>query len=570
MSRTTAFREECCWIRTSTFSFPAGLLPGWQTVRRAVGRDLRPSVQLTCREDWGATEGARALERPVIGSVSVAPVMLWLVAEEKGARVDIAGEQIRAALEANPTLRLLNAYSRDWVLPLFADHLERADGSVSAEWFHERIIEALEQIEWDGDVTPSERCRKWIEARWLDTETVDGRLRYLLTEHSLRALEFVRQMVEGETSVSGARLVSISHAVRQLAGMTNPNREAQVKRIDAQIAELEKQKADVEAGRARGATLDEMRQQLREVLTMMRSLPADFRQLRAMVEDRHQLVARHAMVEGPPKAELVEEYLRENDLLARTSQGTSYLGFARMLASRQSDQLRVDIDQILIQEFAREHMTSSERAALDSMLSMLLAAELSVQTSYLRWSESLRRFLTRAAHGRHQHLITLADRTLHAGAEWVEVDPGARQVPSDTLGIGAVDVVDISQTQLWRDHGPENVVVEVFGNGSTLPARDREALRLAAGTSPRALGVAINTLLENRPLVTGSEVFGSLPREFQRLGAVVSLLDLAVQHGQILDGEGDEVAIDAENDRVLFVTIPGIAFSSTVPMKEKV
>jgi hypothetical protein len=30
------------------------------------------------------------------------------------------------------------------VLPLFADHLEQAEGSVSAEWFHERVAEARE------------------------------------------------------------------------------------------------------------------------------------------------------------------------------------------------------------------------------------------------------------------------------------------------------------------------------------------------------------------------------------------------------------------------------------------
>jgi hypothetical protein len=34
---------------------------------------------------------------------------------------------------ADPTLTLLGAYSRDWVLPLFAEHLEPAGGSVSAE-----------------------------------------------------------------------------------------------------------------------------------------------------------------------------------------------------------------------------------------------------------------------------------------------------------------------------------------------------------------------------------------------------------------------------------------------------
>ncbi len=70
--------------------------------------------------------------------------------------MEITSERIRAALESNPTLTLLKAYSRDWVLPLFAEHLEHADGSVSAEWFHERVAEAREQTpEWQGEVTPA-------------------------------------------------------------------------------------------------------------------------------------------------------------------------------------------------------------------------------------------------------------------------------------------------------------------------------------------------------------------------------------------------------------------------------
>ncbi|WP_066374960.1 DUF3375 family protein [Herbidospora mongoliensis] len=222
-------------------------------------------------------------------------------------------------------------------------------------------------------------CRDWVEKRWLETETLNGRLRYRLSPHSLRALRFVRELIEGQTNVSSARLDSISHAVRLLADMTNPDRGVQVRRIDQRIIELRKKRDDIASGRVRLATLEEMRQQLREILGMTRSLPADFQQLRTMVEGRHQEIARRAMVNGPPKADLVEEYLRENDLLSRTSQGAAYLGFSRLLSSRQSDQIRADIDQILDQEFAHEHMTAAQREELDSMLSTLLAAELDVQ-----------------------------------------------------------------------------------------------------------------------------------------------------------------------------------------------
>jgi hypothetical protein len=483
--------------------------------------------------------------------------------------MEITGERIRSALDSNSTLTLLKAYSRDWVLPLFAEHLEQVDAAVSAEWFHERVSEAREQVpEWQSNVTPAEHCRDWVEKRWLETETLNGRLRYRLSPHSLRALRFVRELVEGETTVSSARLGSISHAVRLLADMTNPDRSVQVRRIDQQITELRKRRADIASGRVRLATLEEMKQQLREILGMTGSLPADFRQLRTMVEARHQEVARRAMIHGPPKADLVEEYLRENDLLSRTSQGTAYLGFSRLLSSRQSEQIRTDINQILAQEFAREHMTAVQREELDSMLSTLLAAELDVQSSYLRWSASLRRFLTRAAHGRNQRLLNLADRALYAGATWVQAKPGQRHMPQDVLGVGPLAIIDISQTQLWRDHGPQEVVVEVAEQRRTLPNEDRAALRLAAGTSPRAVGRTINKLLADRPVATGAEVFEATPAEFQRLGTLVSLLDLAVIHGQV-DTDLDEIVrLSGDRAIVLMATLPHLVFDAPVPTKE--
>src|SRR5262249_21394646 len=138
-----------------------------------------------------------------------------------------------------------------------------------------------------------------------------------------------------------------------------------------------------------------------------------------------------------------------------------------------------------------------------------------------------------AAHGRHQRLISLADRALHAGSTWVQAEPAQRYVPQDVLGVGPLAITDISQTQLWRDHGPQEVVVKVDEHHRTLPSEDRAALRLAAGTSPRAVGRTINKLLTNRSMVAGAEVFEATPREFQRLGTIVSLLDLAVVHGQV-------------------------------------
>ena len=122
----------------------------------------------------------------------------------------VAAQRLGEASTANPTLTLLAAYSRDWLLPLFAEHLESVDESVSAEWFHDRVEEVVagvrEDRDWKGDRSPSARCAWWVSQRWLETDMVDGRVRYRLSPYSLRALRFVREVADGDSSVSGARL----------------------------------------------------------------------------------------------------------------------------------------------------------------------------------------------------------------------------------------------------------------------------------------------------------------------------------------------------------------------------
>ena len=474
---------------------------------------------------------------------------------------------------ANPTLTLLGAYSRDWVLPLFAEHLEPVEGSVSAEWFHERVAEALQEAredkEWQGDRSPGSRCAWWVKQRWLDTEMSDSGVRYRLSPYSLRALRFVREIAEGESTVSGARLGSIAHAVRRLADMTSPDRFAQAQRIEEEIAELKRRKQEVLEGRGDTATAAQLSEQLREVLAMTRSLPADFRQLRSMVEERHKVIARDALAEIP-KAEMVESYLHENDLLASTPEGVAYRRFARMLSSsEESATIQRDLDQILAAPFARDHMTPAQRQSLEAMFSTLMSAELDVQEAYVRWTASLRRVLTRAAYGQHARLLSLSSLALEAAADWAAADPHSRgrELDADVLGVGLFGVEDVSQMQLWRDTGPQNVTVSVTAGGGQLPAGERAALRLAAGTSHRAVARRINELVTERGVVTAAEVFERIPAEFQRLGSLVMMLDLAVQYGMADPEVAEQVTLSGKHEHELTVLLPHLTFHEPIAIR---
>ena len=104
--------------------------------------------------------------------------------------------------------------------------------------------------------------------------------------------------------------------------------------------------------------------------------------------------------------------------------------------------------------------------------------------------------------------------------------------------------------QLWRDAGPQDVTISVTAGGGQLPAAERAALRLAAGTSPKA-----------------EEVFERTPAEFQRLGSLVTMLDLAVQHGTVDPEVAEQVTLSGKREHELTVLLPHLAFHEPIAIR---
>jgi hypothetical protein len=104
---------------------------------------------------------------------------------------------------------------------------------------------------------------------------------------------------------------------------------------------------------------------------------------------------------------------------------------------------------------------------------------------------------------------------------------------------------------------------------TTLPPADRAALRLAAGTSPRAVARTVNQLLEESTVVTGSEVFEHTPAEFQRLGTLVTLLDLAIGFGNVDPAYREAVTFRPDSERELRVILPHLIFDASIRIEAR-
>lgn len=499
----------------------------------------------------------------------------------------LRADDVRAVWEGDPAWALLRSHNSRWIIPLFSAHLERAGSPVSADWFHERVGEALARQAADraaaeraaaagtgsdqraaGDdpvdeprIDPAAACRSWVDSGWL-VRTRDagpeGRVRYRCSSHALRALRIVRELATRDNAVSEARLGSITHAVHRLADLASPSAEQQLERLDEEIAALRRRREAIVAHGPEPVPAEAARRQLDEVVRLTSALPADFSRLSAMVEQRHREVARSASTEHLGKGELVDRFLRENDLLEQTPEGRAYRGFAAMLATSGIDALRRDLEQVLAAPFAQDELTEAERTRLETLIASLLDAEQEVQAGYGRWTASLRRFLSRSGAQRHHRLLALTERALHAGAEWAERRPGAASVPDDVLGIAPADVRDVTQFQPWRERGRPSIDVSDAVDGAALPDTERDALRLAAGTSDAAVESAVDRLLADLELVTGADVVAAVDPEFRRLGLVLSLLDLAIERDAVVDNAVEHVRVGGRRERD--VSFPRVEF----------
>ncbi|MBP1300396.1 MULTISPECIES: DUF3375 family protein [unclassified Curtobacterium] len=301
--------------------------------------------------------------------------------------VDLEFSRVRAVLD-RPTLRLMSRPTSAAVIAVFRTVFDRDVQYVPADRMHLQVEEhvarlqstgarvpASEHGENEADARPNGRalCRDWVAAQWLvRSNSPDGDEQYSLTSHALEALNLVDALSADRALISESRLAMIVEAVHRWAASAEPDPDVQVRRIDAQIAELQAERERIARGEVTEVDDARMHDGYTNVADLIRQLPSDFKRVEEAVATMHRSIVEDFRQEVRPIGEILDDYLaRTDDLMQATPEGRAFEGAFELLRDDALLlRLRDDIATILAHPFA-ESLGAGERRAFRNTVSIL-------------------------------------------------------------------------------------------------------------------------------------------------------------------------------------------------------
>ena len=468
---------------------------------------------------------------------------------------DIVAElvRVRDAFD-KPTLRLLDRKWAPLVLAVFRTTFTRDQRTVPAERLHQQVDNYLDELRLAGkpvpDGTGRALCMQWLGHNWLvRTRDDDGAEHYSLTSHALEALDLVQSLTRDRTLISESRIHTILDVVRRFATEANPDRQARLDRLDAQIAALTAERDRIAVGgEIAPASDDQMLDGYTNLLSLIGQLPSDFKRVEEAVAGMHRQIISDFRGEARPIAEVIDQYLAKSDSLMKlTAEGRAFEGAFTLL---RDEPLLVDLrrylDIILTHPFAQA-LTPAEQREFRRTVKIIQDGIRDVLSQRQRLSATLRDHIVHYNVVRDREL----DATLRQINQQLEVwmrTTGPRASVDVELVPAKIDVEHLRE-RFWdpAEAAPPPPLEDV--SDTAPPALDLDAIRNQGGPALIRLReqlIAAAAVGEHKSV---ADVFGALPNGLRRPVELIGLIHL------LLGARPDDPAVDLPSTGALTAAI---------------
>lgn len=471
---------------------------------------------------------------------------------------DIAGELARVGVAFDqPTLSLLHQRQAALTVAIFRVCFSHDTPAIPTNRLHAMVDAQMEELRSEGVVdTPAatgrDLCQRWRQRDWL-RRTFDegGGEVYELTSSAQDALKVVASLTRERASLSEHRIATILDAARKFNAEANPSRQARADILNAQIADLSRERDRLlSGGEITPVTAEFMLDGYLDLLNLVSALPGDFSRVQeSFVRVRSQIL--QAFNEEHSHAgDVVDEYLRRVETLTtQTPEGRAFQGAFTLLRDDELLlQLRQDLGALLDHPLAGDILNDADRRELRGTVAMIRRGLDAVIAQRTRVARTLREHLQTRNVARDRELDATLRQLDAELAKWLAGTGPRTQVPLDLLP----EQVEVSHLRT-RFHNPdENTAPPPLQDVSEhRPAEmTLEELRAQGGPSLALwLRVLADALTGPYAPASASALFNAAGDELRRPVEVLGLLHLATNRADLTrDETTDEVYLTVRPD----------------------
>ncbi len=420
----------------------------------------------------------------------------------------------------------------------------------------------LNEFEIDSDpaVLARKELRTWIRQALL----VEREGRLYATDALETALRFVDSLDSRMMTSTASRLAVVQREIERLEARLNPDPQSRATHLRQQIAGLQRELEEAEAGRIEIADVREATEGIRELYTLATSLRADFRRVEDSWRDAD-LRLRHAIVnDGYHRGAIVDTLLDGHDSLLETAEGQVFQAFHQQMQQEvELDAMKRRLRTILQHPQARTALTLAQQADLRWLVMRLVKESASVIRARSRSERDVRSFLRTGLAAEHHRVGQLLNEVFrHAQmVDWsaasVRRQPGC--LPPLAIVCGGLPLVErlrfksldqqaLRDLDLQRMAGDIDQIEDEFW--SSLDSLDREALVrdtvdvMRASDEPLSLAALAQRLPPTHDLETLALWLGMAREAACVIGTERETLDVITRDEQALRFEVPLLALD--------------------------
>lgn len=258
--------------------------------------------------------------------------------------------EIQQLLKSSTTIKLITAGNAALIISFLFKTFKQNQSSLKSDVMPEKelviqLTDTLYLLNEDTNLFPkeaSEYLTDWTNAGFLRKYSgkTDDFL-YELTPPTEVVFKWIDSLEKREFVGTESRLKSLFEKLQELAAKTQLNVPERIVQLEEKKRQIEREIAEVKAGRMETLDDRQIKEQYYLIEDTAKSLLADFRQVEQNFRDLDRNFRRKIITTAQKKGEVLGDLFKQQDFLAETDQGRSFMAFWELLLS-QSKQAEFD------------------------------------------------------------------------------------------------------------------------------------------------------------------------------------------------------------------------------------